>query len=270
MIEPAVARGAAAPPRRRAVARRPRRAVGRARRRSAARVKRIGFTAWTALPAVLRDLDVNLAPLTPGSRFNEAKSAIKWLEAALVGTPTVASPTEPFREAIEHGRNGLLATTPDDWVAAIDALLTDRVEAPAPRRPRPSRRAASLVAPPASPRVLRRNPAVGRARDRHSTWADVVAPSEPYVDRPLEPYELPRRWSVALPPPLRHAVPAHAGVRYGARTARCGATDRSASSNGSQDAYVVRRRSPKRDEAFDPTVHERVRLRGSDAAATTR
>ena len=56
--------------------------------------------------ALLRDLDVNLAPLAPDSRFNEAKSAIKWLEAALVETPTIASPSGPFREAIEDGRTG--------------------------------------------------------------------------------------------------------------------------------------------------------------------
>ena len=48
------------------------------------RVRRLPFTAWHRLPDLLRDLDVNLAPLEPGSRFNDAKSAIKWLEAALV------------------------------------------------------------------------------------------------------------------------------------------------------------------------------------------
>ncbi len=89
------------------------------------RIKRVGFTAWTALPQVLRDLDINLAPLTQGSRFNEAKSAIKWLEAALVGTPTIASPTEPFREAIASGVNGVLAATPRDWIDELDTLIND-------------------------------------------------------------------------------------------------------------------------------------------------
>ena len=76
-------------------------------------------------PKLLRDLDVNLAPLTPGSRFNEAKSAIKWLEAALAGTPTIASPTEPFREAIADGVNGVLVTTEQEWTDAIARLLID-------------------------------------------------------------------------------------------------------------------------------------------------
>ncbi|PFG38684.1 glycosyltransferase involved in cell wall biosynthesis [Georgenia soli] len=89
------------------------------------RVKRLPFTPWLELPGLLRDVDVCLAPLTQDSRFNEAKSAIKWLEAALVETPVVASSTEPFREAIDSGRTGILAKTGDDWAAALFALLDD-------------------------------------------------------------------------------------------------------------------------------------------------
>src|SRR5262249_47955741 len=89
------------------------------------RVRRIPLTPWHQWPDLLRDLDVNLAPLTAGSRFNEAKSAIKWLGAALVETPTVASPTEPFRDAITDSVNGLLAQSEDEWFAAIDGLLRD-------------------------------------------------------------------------------------------------------------------------------------------------
>ena len=168
----------------------------------AARVKRIGFTAWTALPRVLRDLDVNLAPLAADSRFNEAKSAIKWLEAALVATPTVASPTEPFQEAIAHGRNGLLATTTDEWQAAIESLLTDtalrhRIGA------RARRDALLRWSPHLQAHEYLQILTSARSVTRTSTWTDVVAPSEPYVERRLERYELPRRWSVVLPPPVR-------------------------------------------------------------------
>ncbi|MGZ4706168.1 MAG: glycosyltransferase, partial [Acidimicrobiales bacterium] len=81
----------------------------RALDRFGARVVRLPFLAWLELPAVLRDLDVNLSPLAPGSRFNEAKSAIKWLEAALTATPTVASPTGPFRDAMTDPVRGELA-----------------------------------------------------------------------------------------------------------------------------------------------------------------
>ncbi|TQL03675.1 glycosyltransferase [Cellulomonas sp. SLBN-39] len=89
------------------------------------RVRRLPMLPWTELPARLRQVDVNLAPLVGDSVFNESKSAIKWLEAALVETPTVASPTEPFREAVEHGRTGRLAADHASWVEALAELLDD-------------------------------------------------------------------------------------------------------------------------------------------------
>lgn len=96
------------------------------------RIVRLPFMDWRELPAALRDIDVNLAPLTEGSIFNEAKSAIKWLEAALVETPTIASPTLPFRESIVDGETGMLAKGEDEWVRAIlqlvdDPMLRDRM-----------------------------------------------------------------------------------------------------------------------------------------------
>ncbi len=89
------------------------------------RVRRLPFTPWPELVIRLRDLDVNLAPLTLDGRFNQSKSAIKWLEAALVETPTIASPTEPFVAAIQSGRSGILATTPAEWERGLDNLLSD-------------------------------------------------------------------------------------------------------------------------------------------------
>lgn len=166
------------------------------------RVRQFGFTSWTALPKLLRDLDVNLAPLTPQSRFNEAKSAIKWLEAALVETPTIASPTEPFREAISHGVNGLLASTEEEWAAAIDRLLIDPHER-ARLGARANRDALLRWSPHRQAHVYLDLLNHATVIDRTSTWTDVVALDEPPVDRPLERYELPRRWSAVLPPGVR-------------------------------------------------------------------
>jgi hypothetical protein len=79
---------------------------------------------WRELPGLLRTVDVNLAPLerTP---FTDAKSAIKWLEAALVETVTVATATGPFETAVHHGRTGLLASTGQEWASALDRLAED-------------------------------------------------------------------------------------------------------------------------------------------------
>jgi glycosyltransferase involved in cell wall biosynthesis len=82
---------------------------------------------WTELPALLRAVDVTLAPLdrTP---FTDAKSAIKWLESALVETPTIATPTPPFVAAVEDGTTGVLAEKPEDWGQALERLAADPEE----------------------------------------------------------------------------------------------------------------------------------------------
>ena len=91
------------------------------------RVKTLEFVPWQQLPAVLATFDVNLAPLEAGNPFCEAKSELKWLEAAAVGVPTVASPTAPYRAAIRHGETGFLASTTEDWVDALRLLAGDPV-----------------------------------------------------------------------------------------------------------------------------------------------
>ena len=68
---------------------------------------------------------MNLAPLEVGNAFCEAKSELKFFEAALVGVCTVASPTDPFARAMRHGETGLLAATTEEWREAIDHLLSD-------------------------------------------------------------------------------------------------------------------------------------------------
>jgi len=77
------------------------------------------------LPNELARFDINLAPLEFGNPFCEAKSELKFFEAALVEVPTIASPTGPFRRAIEHGRTGFLAASADDWYFHLDKLAGD-------------------------------------------------------------------------------------------------------------------------------------------------
>jgi glycosyltransferase involved in cell wall biosynthesis len=159
------------------------------------RVRRLPFRPWLELPGILRDLDVNLAPLAP-ARFNEAKSAIKWLEAALVATPTVASATGPFAAAITDGVDGRLVEETagqdptDQWEAVLSELLADdagraRIGARARRRAllewspdRQGRRYLDLLTA-----VVAAGPVEGRA----SGWTP-VAPDEPPEAIALEPY----------------------------------------------------------------------------------
>jgi len=88
----------------------------------AGRIERIGFLPALAMLRALAGVDINLAPLELGNPFCEAKSELKFFEAALVGVPTVASATTTFAAAIEHGVSGYLARGPEQWEAALDEL----------------------------------------------------------------------------------------------------------------------------------------------------
>ena len=59
------------------------------------------------LPDELARFDINIAPLETGNPFCEAKSELKYFEAALAGVCTVASPTDPMRGAIRNGETGI-------------------------------------------------------------------------------------------------------------------------------------------------------------------
>ena len=157
------------------------------------RLVRLPLQDWRGLPALLRDLDVNLAPLEldlgEGGRFNEAKSAIKHLEAALVATPTIATPTQPFREAITPDVSGFLASTHEEWVKALDALLSSC--ALRARLGARARRDALLTLSPHLQgqrylAILEQARVAGRVA-RASSWAPVALDSPPTLVV-LEPY----------------------------------------------------------------------------------
>ena len=90
------------------------------------RIKQLPIQRWQDLPGILRGVDVNLAPLEQENPFTESKSCIKFLEAGLVGVPTVASARADFKRVIEQGQNGFVADTPDEWKASLADLTRSR------------------------------------------------------------------------------------------------------------------------------------------------
>lgn len=80
------------------------------------------FMDWRGLPEMIRQVDINLAPLT-NTTFNRAKSENKWMEAALVKVPTVASDIGAFHEMVENGTTGILCQNASQWEAALCALI---------------------------------------------------------------------------------------------------------------------------------------------------
>lgn len=88
------------------------------------RTQRLDLMPREELPGVLASVDVNIAPLA-ANPFSRCKSCIKYLEAALAGTTTVASRTPDFERVIDHEKNGFLAATPDDWHELLTRLADD-------------------------------------------------------------------------------------------------------------------------------------------------
>ena len=73
----------------------------------------------------LARFDINLAPLEPGNVFCEAKSELKFFEAALVDVPTIASPSGPFCRCIRDGETGFLADCEPEWYDRLTTLVAD-------------------------------------------------------------------------------------------------------------------------------------------------
>ena len=74
--------------------------------------------------SLLGDADINLAVLKP-TWATDSKSEIKWLEAAVMGIPSVVSETAMYREVLEDGVDALLVRTPEDWLQALERLVDD-------------------------------------------------------------------------------------------------------------------------------------------------
>lgn len=72
----------------------------------------------------LMDWHVALAPLAP-SVFNDSKSDIRVLEAAVLGFPVVASDVVAYRSTVKHGETGFLVSRPSDWGRYLQALAQD-------------------------------------------------------------------------------------------------------------------------------------------------
>ncbi|WP_331288726.1 MULTISPECIES: glycosyltransferase [Methylobacteriaceae] len=70
----------------------------------------------------LKQADINIAPLD-GSIFADAKSEIKWLEAALVGVPSVVSTSSAYREVVRNGVDAFLCSSESEWYSALDNLV---------------------------------------------------------------------------------------------------------------------------------------------------
>lgn len=86
---------------------------------------RTTFVRWRAASeaADLARAHVGVMPL-PDDEFTRGKCGLKGLQYMAAGLPAVLSPVGVNRDIVRHGENGLLASTPEEWVRAL-ALLAD-------------------------------------------------------------------------------------------------------------------------------------------------
>ena len=75
------------------------------------------FMDFLDMQSLVREIDLNIVPLQD-SAFTWSKSELKYFEAALVETPTLASANPVFRNAIKQGVTGFLAES-TEWFEAL-------------------------------------------------------------------------------------------------------------------------------------------------------
>ena len=83
------------------------------------------FRKWSIEDEVpgLQTLDIGLMPLLD-DEFQRGKCGLKVLQYMATGRPAIASPVGVNREIIEHGRTGMLASTPEEWGKALQLLVS--------------------------------------------------------------------------------------------------------------------------------------------------
>ncbi|WP_407976687.1 glycosyltransferase [Brucella pseudogrignonensis] len=89
--------------------------------RFGSRVEHFPLQDFISLQKIISEVEVNIAPLQE-NQFTNCKSELKFFEAAVCGTLTLASPTHAFRNSIEHGVSGYLVPS-YDWDNALKAAV---------------------------------------------------------------------------------------------------------------------------------------------------
>lgn len=87
------------------------------------RIERMDLVTFTELQKLISECYVNIIPLVE-NEFTNSKSELKFFESAIVGTPSVASPTFVYKKAIKDGETGLIANT-GEWDEKLEKLISD-------------------------------------------------------------------------------------------------------------------------------------------------
>lgn len=73
----------------------------------------------------IQAFDIGIMPLAD-SPWERGKCGYKLIQYMACGVPVVASPVGVNRQIVDHGVNGFLASTPDEWLQAFSTMIADR------------------------------------------------------------------------------------------------------------------------------------------------
>lgn len=84
------------------------------------------FVPWSAETEVAEtaEFDIGLMPL-PDDNLTQGKCGCKALQYMSLGTPAVCSPVGVNCDIIQHGKNGFLPKTPEEWRTVLQCLVDD-------------------------------------------------------------------------------------------------------------------------------------------------
>lgn len=85
------------------------------------------FVSFIELQRLIAEVNVNLVPLVQNT-FTNCKSELKYFEASVVKTITVATPTYTYQHAIRDGETGFLAN-PGQWYEIISDIYNKKIDA---------------------------------------------------------------------------------------------------------------------------------------------
>lgn len=87
------------------------------------RVMRLPYSDHLELQRNISSVEINIAPLQQ-NLFSGCKSVLKYFDAAAVGVPTIASPTDNMKVAITAGENGYIAED-SEWLKTLSIFIAN-------------------------------------------------------------------------------------------------------------------------------------------------
>ena len=87
---------------------------------------RFEFLPWSEAEEIrfIQSMDIGIMPL-PDEPWARGKCGYKLIQYMACGLPVIASPVGVNSSIVDHGKNGFLATTPQEWAEAITTLARD-------------------------------------------------------------------------------------------------------------------------------------------------